>query len=416
MSEKRVIREPVYFPKANVDTTKYLFIISKMCGPFAFMTITETGLKKSIMDATGGVRFFLKEAMLHDYNEQKQGPENKVIVPAHFILENTIIDTKASLYRPITKKGDPRIWFYDLKNYVSVSDLLLLFSVDKEIYVVNLSNKKLSDSIINKGFVYEQIIKSRIEAINARDKLLRLLNELHEKGWVKATTHGDTAVGDTLEHELGISRNNSTQPDYKGIELKASRINRGGQRRQRTRITLFAKVPDEGMTYREILESYGKVQIPDRQTQPRLQLYDTFKASRANAYNLFLFPNESNERLEILYSKSGDIHDPANRYVSSWKLENLANSLKEKHKETFFVKAKSKLIDGEEYFLYESVVHTSNPNTSVLFALFEEDKITLDLLIHKKEDGSTRDHGALFKMWPQDLPLLFGDEEIIDLN
>ncbi len=417
MSEKRrITREPVYFPKANIDTTKYLFIISKICGSFAFMTITETGLKKSIMDATGGVRFFLKEAMIHDYNNQKQGPENKVIVASHFVLKDKIIDTQASLYRPVTKKGYPRIWFYDLKKYVYPTDLLLLFSVNKEIYLTNLSQRTINDSIINKGFVYEQIIKSKIEAKNARDELLKLLNELHEKGWVKATTHGDTAVGDTLEHELGIKRNNSTQPDFKGIELKASRINRGGQRKQRTRITLFAKVPDEGLTYREILEKYGKIQTPDGQTQPRLQLYDTFKATRANAYNLFLFPNDSNERLEMMYSKTGDIADPNNKYVSSWKLENLANSLKEKHKETFFVKAKSKIIDGDEYFLYESVVHTSNPNTSVLFALFSEDKITLDLLIHKKEDGTTRDHGALFKMWPQDLPLLFGDEEIINLN
>ena len=38
---------------------------------------TETGLKKSIMDATGSVRSFLKENQIHDYDLQGQGPENK---------------------------------------------------------------------------------------------------------------------------------------------------------------------------------------------------------------------------------------------------------------------------------------------------------------------------------------------------
>ena len=37
---------------------------------------TETGLKKSIMDATGSVRSFLKSENIHDYDQQLQGPES----------------------------------------------------------------------------------------------------------------------------------------------------------------------------------------------------------------------------------------------------------------------------------------------------------------------------------------------------
>jgi len=40
---------------------------------------TETGLKKSIMDATGPVRNYLKSNGFHNYELQQQGPENKVI-------------------------------------------------------------------------------------------------------------------------------------------------------------------------------------------------------------------------------------------------------------------------------------------------------------------------------------------------
>lgn len=411
---KIMIREANYIPKANINPVKYLFILSKNCGPFAFMTVTETGLKKSIMDATGSVRIFLYETGIHDYNTQLQGPENKVIIKTHFVTKDSLVNTKASLYRPFTKHGDPRIWFSGLKEYASPSDLLLLFAFKKELFIVNLSNEELSSSLMGKGFVYEQIQQSKADALSVKEELLQLLKDIHKKGWIKATANGPTAVGDTLEHELGIARNNSQLPDYKGIELKASRTNKG---KPKERITLFAKVPDEGLTYRQILESYGKWQIPDGSTEARFQLYDTFKASRVNAYNLYLYPNETNEKLELMYSSSKNIEDTNNIYVSAWKLETLVNTLKSKHKETFFVKAKTKKDDnGIEYFLYESVTHTSNPNTSILFTLFQKDIITLDLLANKDDNNKVRDHGALFKIMPQDLPLLFGEEEKINLE
>lgn len=417
MTHKRIIASDEHFiPKANVDTTYFLFKLSKICPEFAFIVPTETGLKKNIMDATAMVRFFLKFSGLHDYNDQEQGPDNKVVIKSFLVHLDRLEETTTSLYRPQTKNGDPRIWISKLPKYSTPKDLILLFAYSKNIYAVNLSNDALVQSLDSKGFVYDTILKSKIKANKAKDELLTLLKEIHEKGWIQSTATGDTSVGDTLEHELGIKRNNSTSPDYKGIELKASRLNRNGRKKQTTRITLFAKTPDEGMTYREIMEHYGKYQIPKGQTTPRLQLYETFKASRVNAYDLYLKTNPANESLDLMHSSSRDINDLNNEYVSSWKLETLAHSLQEKHKETFFVKAESKLINGIEYFKYNTVVYTSNPNTSVLFALFDEDKITLDLAIHLKENGVVRDHGALFKMFPDDLPLLFGDEEIINLD
>lgn len=417
MKHKRIIAsDDRFIPEANVDTTKFLFKISKICPTFGFIVPTETGLKKSIMDATAMVRFFLKFAELHDYNNQNQGPTNKVVIESFLVHSNKLEKTKTSLYRPQTKNGDPRIWISKLQKYANPKDLILLFASRKSIYAVNLSNNALVKSLDSKGFVYDTILKSKIEANKVKDELLALLKEIHEKGWIQSTTTGATSVGDTLEHELGIKRNNSTSPDYKGIELKASRLNRNGRKKQTTRITLFTKTPDEGMTYREIMEHYGKYQIPKGQTTPRFQLYETLKASRVNAYDLYLKTNPVNESLDLMHSGSRDINDLNNEYVSSWKLETIAHSLLEKHKKTFFVKAESKLINGIEYFKYNIVVYTSNPNTSVLFALFDEDKITLDLAIWRKENGVARDHGVLFKMLPEDLPLLFGDEEIINLD
>ena len=45
---------------------------------FVLIEPTETGLSKSIMDATSIVRNFLKENNIHDYSIQSQGKENKI--------------------------------------------------------------------------------------------------------------------------------------------------------------------------------------------------------------------------------------------------------------------------------------------------------------------------------------------------
>ena len=49
----------------------------------AFLVPTETGYKKSIMDATASVRYLLLNEKIHDYETQLQGPENKKLVDSY---------------------------------------------------------------------------------------------------------------------------------------------------------------------------------------------------------------------------------------------------------------------------------------------------------------------------------------------
>ena len=55
---------------------------------------------------------------------QPQGPNHKVIIPAIIHKGYTIVKTKASLYRPLTKKGDPQIWFYGLTKIKDANEIL----------------------------------------------------------------------------------------------------------------------------------------------------------------------------------------------------------------------------------------------------------------------------------------------------
>lgn len=372
--------------------------------PVAFLVPTPTGFGKSIMDAIAPVRNLLKDAGLHDYDEQKQGPANKVLVESYFVHADHVVGTQTSLYRPQTKQGDPRIWFYALNKYCDPCNLLALVVIERKIYIFNLSNKNIASSLQSKGYAY-QILEKAGSKINAVADELRLkIQELHNRGFIPAVTNGDTAVGDTLELALGLDRNNSKLPDYKGIELKASRLTRNGSKKATTRQTLFTKVPDIGKSYRAIVETYGKMQVPRGSTEPRLQMYETFRVSRANAYGLRLVVDENKDELQIVSDNEGQ-----GLFVSAWSLKALREQLAEKHKETFWVKAQSISKDGIEHFRYDKILHTKRPNVSLLAALIASDIITIDLAAHFKPDGSWRDHGILFKIMPDDLSLIVGE-------
>lgn len=389
---------------SDTPLEQFIPIFANTGVPVAFLVPTPTGYEKSIMDAIAPVRQLLFDAQVHDYDKQLQGPENKVLVPTHFVNENNLTSSAASLYRPVTKKGDPRIWFSNLRRYCQPCNLLALVVIEKEIYVFNLSNPAVAAGLKQRGFAYSILEEAVQKDAAIAKELLSKLQAIHQQGFLRSITPGDPGVGDTLENALGIQRNNSKSPDYKGIELKTTRLTRNGSTRAKTRSTLFTKVPDEGMTYREIVEHYGKKQVPKGEVVARLQLYETFRCSRPNAYDLLLGVDTNADKLNILHQK-----DAVRKYVSAWSMQGLRETLLAKHRETFWVKAVSETYEGVEYFRYDKALHTKSPNTSLLAPLLESDKITVDLAAHFKPDGKWRDHGILFKMMPDELPLLLGE-------
>ena len=390
---------------SDTPIERFAPVFARLNTPVAFLVPTPTGYKKSIMDAIAPVRELLYDAHVHDYQQQLQGTENKRVVPAFLVKGDGLVETQASLYRPTTKHGDPRIWFYDLKKHCRPCNLLALTVIDEAIYVFNLSDPEVAESLLQQDYAYG-ILQRGDKSSVIEQQLLALIRKINADGPQRSITPGDPGVGDTLEHALGIQRNNSKNPDYMGIELKTTRLSRNGKMRTPTRSTLFSQVPDVGMKYREIVAKYGKVQVPRGSSEARLQLYETFRVSRPNAYGLVLDVNENADRLDMEY-QDGDKRS----YVASWTMKLLKERLRTKHPETFWVGATSEMIDGVEYFRYVRVMHTKNPNASLLGPLLEADKVTLDLAAHFDPDGKWRDHGVLFKMDKKNFPLLFSDPE-----
>ncbi len=396
---------------SDTNIEQFFSIFARTGIPVAFLVPTPTGYSKSIMDATSSVRELLKNANVHDYEHQQQGTESKVMIESFFVYPHGLRETVASVYRPNTKKGDPRIWFSKLTHYCNPCNLLALIIIEHKIYVINLSDEAISTSLKSKEFVYEILLEAAHKNNLIAQELLNKIRIIHNQGFIPSITSGDPGVGDTLEHALGIVRNNYKSPDYKGIELKTTRLTRNGSVRQTTRSTLFTKVPDEGLTYRQIIDTYGKMQIPRGKTVARLQLYETFRVSRPNAYGLVLEVDSNNDRLKMLHQE-----EQSRQYVSAWLLSNLRETLLTKHHETFWIKAVSENRNGIEFFRYDKILHTKSPNASLLAPLLETDKITIDLAAHYKSNGKWRDHGVLFKMKPEDLPLLLGTPVEYDLT
>lgn len=364
---------------------------------------TATGLKKSIMDATGPVRNYLKGQSIHNYQEQGQGPEHKVLVDAALIQDWKIQKATASLYRPKTKNGDPRIWFTGLTKFASPNDVLALIVFDGRINVLNLTQlpvqKLLESNLANP-------IKELAESISVKEgsiarELLDKLRVIASNGPLRAEVDADTGVGRTLETALGIDINSSKQPDYKGIELKSFRAKKGNRK------NLFAQVADWKLSKfkssGEILDAFGYWREDD------FKLYCTVSAITRNSQGLqFKVDTDINQLRENSDQKGiGDF--------AVWSLEKLHDRLLEKHSETFWIATESTFEDGKEYFQYKSAEHTRKPIVSQFDILLEQGTITMDHLIKRNAKGKVVEKGPLFKIKPNSLNQLFPPSKQYDL-
>lgn len=364
---------------------------------------TETGLKKSIMDATGSVRSYLKNENIHDYELQGQGPKNKVLIPTTIHTGFTTINSKASLYRPVTKSGDPRIWFYNLTKIADANDIIAATYFDGSFQVFNLTKLDV-ESLINSSI--QNPFKDLITEINSIEneiafELLAMLRKIANAGPIPSMIDADTSVGRTLETALGIDINSSKKPDYKGIELKSFRNNRTNRK------NLFAQVPNWTLSNfkssAEILDAFGYERGAD------FKLYCTVSAITRNSQGLNLrIDNEVKQLVEN--SDKPEIGD-----FVVWTLEKLHNGLKTKHKETFWVEAESTRFGGREHFQYTLVEHTKRPITSQFDLLIDQGIITLDHLIKRNSRGGVVEKGPLFKIKPNGIELLFPPSEKYNL-
>jgi len=367
---------------------------------FSFLLPTATGLGKSIMDATIPLREFFLRNQIHDYGKQEQGQKHKVSIPSQIIENGILHDCTASLYRPNTKKGDPRIWFSGLKRFVQPDSILAICVCEDQLFALLLSQKPFSKLCqLHPDFsTLLTRLSRKIENNFVFNELLLKLKLIHQRGFIPATCSGDTAIGRTLETALGIPMNSSQSPDYKGIELKSKRS------RSSTRKTLFAKVPDWRFStlksFREFLNDYG---------------YEANGLRRLNCTVSSLQKNRQGLQLEMDFNRMLLLENGRTKEVLVWQMKTLQQKLAEKHKETFWVSAESRTKNGIEEFFFTQVEYTRQPRILKFPELLDFGMITIDHLI-KQRGNSVHERGPLFKINKIGHHLLFPLNTSLDLS
>ena len=385
--------------KSETDVAQTLKTFNSYQLDVALLVPTPTGLSKSIMDATGPVRTYLMENGVHDFERQGQGQENKVVLSALFVGSKGFEETSVSLYRPETKKGDPRIWFSGLGKYAEPFNLLAVLFLSGKIYLVNCSRNDVMRSIGDPNSPLGRLAGSA-ESVSSgpAEELLSKLKEVSGKGFIKTLRPGPTGVGMTLETELGIAANSSRAPDFRGIELKAGRVGK----RSKTRTTLFSKVPAWKLS--PVGSAMGLLEKRGRVIDERLQLYHELNGVSPNSYGLLLQIDTAPDWLKQVHVESvtGQVtHD------TTWEMPKLRKALADKHRETFWVEAETVGSGENEAFHYVLAKHTVGPRIRNFDALLECGIITLDYTMHQKSSGGVRDHGYLFKIHPDNISALF---------
>ncbi|MDQ7968703.1 MAG: MvaI/BcnI family restriction endonuclease [Oxalicibacterium faecigallinarum] len=371
-----------------------------------FLYLTKTGHEKSIMDATAPVRDYLFSEGVHDYSSQGQGSTHKHRVKAYFVTPRQLIETTASLYRPPTKMGDPRIWFDGLGKYASAGSVLCLLAHEHEIFVLNAEDEMLWESINIFGSPLQQLVSRLLELQNhTANRLYDLIKE-RTKFPLRTICAGPTGVGATLEHVLGIPINSSRAPDWHGIELKSGRRKKGPN----VRSTLFAQVPNWEISNikssKEMVFKHGYF----RQGFQRLNCQ--VSAVKINSQGLFLSMDEKagilHERCAIDPVKVDPKTLKSYQEVVAWEIKILKERLQEKHKETFWVSAHASGKGEEEVFDYYEIQHTKRPLINSFSTLLDTGIVTLDHLIKcESPESVAKERGPLFKIDKKNFGLLF---------
>lgn len=374
---------------------------------YATIQITETGLKKSILDATAPVRVYLKEHGIHDYDKQPQGTEHKRLLTTYILDEASQYPTLTSLYRPITKKGDPRMWVNKTKGieFLRANDIFAIISHKGELYVVNLSKIDIPHVCQSPILTPLKSLVAEISAVkqSVSQELLGMIRD-RMSDWVQSEVSADTGIGRTIETVLGISMNASTAPDYKGIELKSHR------ELAQVRTALFTQTPEWALSRlksgRAIVEEYGYLpNNPVGYDKKTLQV--TLVANKPNPQRLGLKVEQQKGLLEadeFLMAPASDGSFKKLKDVAVWRLLKLHERLLTKHKETFWIDVESEKRDGKEYFRCRQIEHTKNPLPPQFDILLDQGAITVDFLLSRPSG-----HGDTysFKIKKKDRPLLF---------
>jgi hypothetical protein len=200
------------------------------------------------------------------------------------------------------------------------------------------------------------------------------------KGFIKSMRKKDTGIGFTFEYHMGIKENNLRNHDFAYqkllVEAKCQRLDTSSM------LTLFTKEPSvRTLNDVQLIKKYGYV---DENKRPALK--DTCVYGQFNGHHLGLNVDMNNKTIDMI--------DNQNTLVWQW----VSDDIKLKFRNLLLVLAENKMVEGDEWFHYTQAFYLENFKETRFLEMIKEKKIVVDLRMHLKPSGASRNHGTGFRL------------------
>lgn len=249
-----------------------------------------------------------------------------------------------------------------------------------------------------------------------KEELLKRLREIKNRGWVHTNrTKNDGAVGNTLEDLLEIPENNLSIANTVDWELKAQRKKTGSM------ITLFHIDPQprkpQSVVSNILLPNYGwkhkeaGIKHPENEMSFRATLNGSNFMDRGFKLNvesvkrtidIVYNPQYTNERHSDWKRRVIDFHGNEEKVIAYWTFDELQSKCIGKIRNTIYVIADSRNVEGQEEFKYEKIELLEDFAFNNLLRGLISGNILIDF------DARTgHNHGTKFRIKQNNWPILF---------
>lgn len=381
---------------------------------YTIIRLTDTMLKKNIIDANVFVQDILYKYGIMDFSQLKNG--DKKMLPSDLYVGNDEFKTTISCYRAKTR-GDERFWIYgsDFKKNFLSGDLIYITVNQKNdrVIIINISKELLTDDFLIRLFGQDRIDDSLSRLVPKIKRISSLGYHPNSKG------KGEIApkdAGETLEFLLGLKTNNNPEADFEGlIELKSKTA--------KTLDTLFTLRPKfEGTPVAELepndrnrVSAFARLYGYESDKHPGMNsLYITIGTESApqNNQGFYLEVNEKERTVEIRKRQQNSSHKAA-----FWNFEDLEKELHQKHPATLWVKAESRMNGELAEFRYTEVELTRSPQFMTFISLIKLGVVTYDWRGYISKGGKYegKNHGNAWRIKNTHRNQLFGSSQVIEL-
>jgi len=231
--------------------------------------------------------------------------------------------------------------------------------------------------------------------MDRQEELVKLFNEIRDRGWIETTRHGDQCLGNAFEDLIGKKEDNKSVADFYDIELKSHRT------MTQSMVSLFSKSPSypKGVnTY--LRETYGSV---DEQFGKKV-LNTTVSGLKENTHkgghSFKLVVNREEERIYLQIRNL-----TTNEIVKDdiyWGFNVLQTALEKKLKKIAILYGDEKDENGKHYVRYTSMKILQGLTLDNMLSCIENGELYIDIRIgvyaSGKNIGKTHDHGSAFRI------------------